>query len=135
MESSVHPLSFSLDFSFCCCFQNMGSGILLLHFLSISEHDLEAETWGLQFTEFESPETVSTMNYFLKKITIFIFMFVLISYISFFFSVTFLHGLSWVYFFEKIENEKCESLAIKPCYLTVFYITNKIGAFVFTSQL
>lgn len=61
----------------------MGDRILLHHFLSISEHDLGAETWGLQCTEFESPAAVSTMNYFLKKITIFMVMFVLISYILF----------------------------------------------------
>lgn len=135
MESSVHPLFFSLGFSFCCCFQNLGSGILLHHFLSISEQNLEAETWGLQCSEFESPAAASTINYFLRKRTIFMFMLVLISYISFFFSVTFLHGLSWLYFYEKIENEKCESLEIKPCYWIVFHITNKIETFVFTSQL
>lgn len=55
-------------------------GIILLHdFMSISEHGLEAETWGLQYTEFESPAAISTMNYFLKKRTILMFIFVLIS--------------------------------------------------------
>lgn len=83
-KSGVKCLSFVLfiGFFFLLLFSKHGGGELH-HFMSSSEHDLEAGTQGLQCPEFESPAAISTMKYFLKKRTILMFMFVLISYILF----------------------------------------------------
>lgn len=74
MSGVVCP-SFVLFFGFLLLslFTKPGDGIILHWFMSISEHGLETETWGLQCMQFESPATISILNYFFQQTVIFLF--------------------------------------------------------------